>query len=53
LLSSQMDVFQSTSSNPFAVPIKLSPKTDIDFRAITSTANSKVIVNFDILLERL
>lgn len=53
LLKSQMDVYQSSSSNTFAVPIKLSPKTDIDFRAITSSSNSKVIVNFDILLERL
>jgi hypothetical protein len=53
LLQSQMDVYQNTSSNSFAVPIKLSPKTDVDFRAITSSANSKVTLNFDILLERL
>ena len=50
-LKSQISVFENTVTQPFAVPLVLAPKTDIDFKVVTENNNTKVIVNFDLILD--
>jgi hypothetical protein len=52
-IQSEVGVYQSSFTKKFPVPLKLAPKTDIDFRAITTNSGSghKVIATFDIIYE--
>ena len=52
-LKSEMNIYQSTATQHFAVPLDFPAKSDIDFRATGSTGNSSCIVNFDIVLRKL
>ena len=53
LIASEVRIAETTHHQDFCVPLKLAPKTDIDFRAIASNTGSKCIVSFDVILERL
>lgn len=53
LLKSEAQVFQSSFTQDFEVPLVLTAKTDIDFRAVTTNAGSKCTLNYDILLEKI
>jgi hypothetical protein len=50
-IKSETKVYQNTHQQMMVVPVFLAPKTDIDFYATTTTANSDVIVNFDLIEE--
>ena len=50
-LKSEIQTFQNSIMVPFGVPLLLPPKTDIDFRGSSENNNTKVIVNFDIVLD--
>lgn len=50
-MKTEVVVFQSTHQQILTVPLFVYPKGDIDFRAITTSANSKVVVNFDLIRE--
>lgn len=52
-LKSQMHLFEATATQPFAVPIFVPQKSDIDFRGITQNSNAVATVNFDIILEKM
>jgi hypothetical protein len=49
---SEMQINNSTFTQPFNPPIKLVERTDIDFRAAVVGGAGHVIVNFDILLNK-
>lgn len=49
-LKSEMFLYQSAFRHSFAVPLVVPALSDIDFRAITTSAGSKIAVNFDILI---
>ena len=47
---SEIKLFESTFRQDLAFGAKLPEKTDIDFRAITASAGSELIVNFELML---
>lgn len=49
-LKSQTKIYQSSFRQEFTIPLVLREKSDIDFRATTTSANSDCIINFDIVL---
>ena len=49
-IKNEMKSYQSTITREFPIPLRFEEKTDIDFRATTSNANSDCIVNFDLVL---
>lgn len=49
-IKSEMESYQSTNTHDFPIPLRFEEKTDIDFRASTTSANSLCIVNFDLIL---
>lgn len=49
-IKNEMKSYQSTTTQDFQIPLRFEEKTDIDFRATTSNANSDCIVNFDLVL---
>jgi len=49
-IKNEMKSYQSTITREFPIPLRFEEKTDIDFRATTSSANSDCIVNFDLVL---
>ena len=49
-IKNEMKSYQSTITRDFPIPLRFEEKTDIDFRATTSSANSDCIVNFDLVL---
>ena len=49
-IKNEMKSYQSTQTHAFPIPCRFEEKTDIDFRATTSSANSDCIVNFDLIL---
>ena len=49
-IKNEMKSYQSTTTQNFQIPLRFEEKTDIDFRATTSNANSDCIVNFDLVL---
>ena len=53
LMKTESLIYQSAFKQTFTVPLKLSPSTDIDFRASTTSAGSHIVVAFDIVLQQL
>jgi hypothetical protein len=51
-IKNEMQSYENANSREFPIPLKFPEKTDIDFRATTSSANSDCIVNFDLILVR-
>ena len=49
-IKSEMSVYQAIQQQNFRAPLRLDPKTDIDFRATGSSGNSVCTANFDIIL---
>lgn len=49
-LKSETKVYQSSFRQEFTVPLVLPEKSDIDFRATTTSANSDCILNFDVVI---
>ena len=49
-IKNEMKSYQSTNTHDFPIPLRFEEKSDIDFRATTSAANSDCIVNFDLIL---
>jgi len=49
-LKSETKVYQSSFRQEFTIPLVLQEKSDIDFRATTTSANSDCILNFDVVL---
>ena len=49
-LKSETKVYQSSFRQEFTIPLVLPEKSDIDFRATTTSANSDCILNFDVVL---
>ncbi|MEK9895203.1 MAG: hypothetical protein VW518_02080 [Burkholderiaceae bacterium] len=49
-LKSQTKIYQSSFRQEFTVPLVLQEKSDIDFRATTTNANSDCIINFDVVI---
>ena len=49
-IKNEMKSYQSTDTHNFPIPLRFEEKTDIDFRATSSSANSDCIVNFDLIL---
>lgn len=47
-----LELYQSTVSRDYTVPVRLPPKTDIDFRAKTSGNNYKGTGSFDLILDK-
>jgi hypothetical protein len=49
-LKSETKVYQSSFRQEFTMPLVLPEKSDIDFRATTTSANSDCILNFDVVI---
>ena len=49
-LKSETKVYQSSFRQEFTMPLVLPEKSDIDFRATTTNANSDCILNFDVVI---
>ena len=49
-IKSEMSVYQAIQQQNFRAPLRLEPKTDIDFRATGSVGNSVCTANFDVIL---
>ena len=51
-LKSEVETYNNSFTQNFIVPLRLPPKTDLDFRAVSPVAGGKkVYLNFDLLLE--
>ena len=50
-IRADVELYQSTFTQTYAVPFNLSPKMDIDFRAITSGNNFPATASFDMILD--
>lgn len=52
-IKSEIDLYQNNFIQDFSVPIKILPKTDIDFRVTQSAGggNSRCTVNFDLVMD--
>ena len=49
----EIELYQSTFTQTYAVPVPLMQKSDIDFRAITSGNNFPATGSFDLLLQKI
>ena len=49
-LKSETKVYQSSFRQEFTIPLVLPERSDIDFRATTTSANSDCILNFDVVI---
>lgn len=49
-VKSETKVYQSSFRQEFTIPLVIPEKSDIDFRATTTNANSDCIINFDVVL---
>jgi len=47
-----LELYQTTFTQTYKVPVLLPPKTDIDFRAVTTGNNFPATANFDLLLTK-
>lgn len=48
-----LEIYENTFTQTYSVPVQLPPKSDIDFRAITSGNNFKATASFDLILDTL
>lgn len=46
----EVELYQNTFTQTFTVPIRIGPKADIDFRAITTSNNYPATASFDLIL---
>jgi len=52
-IKSDVNLYQTTISQDYAVPLKFIQKTDLDFRALTTGNNFAATASFDIILDKL
>jgi len=52
-VKSDVNLYQTTISQDYTVPLKLIQKTDIDFRALTTGNNFSATASFDIILDKI
>lgn len=52
-IKSELNVYQNTITQSFAVPLRMRARTDIDFRATGATTHSSCTVNFDVVLRKI
>ena len=52
-IKSDVNLFQATISQDYAVPLRFIQKTDLDFRALTTGNNFAATASFDIILDKL
>ena len=52
-IRAQLELYETTFTQAYALPVPLPPKTDIDFRAYTGGNNYAATGSFDLLLEKL
>jgi hypothetical protein len=48
-----LEIYESTFTQLYSVPVQIPPKSDIDFLAITSGNNFKATASFDLILDTL